>query len=243
MVYLDIRDYIDDYNFFTYNGNDENITFTGKIDKLIINKYYTRLDLSLVLCNQIKYYISGEYSLYEHKLPNNLQELDCEGCGIILLPLLNDKLKRLNCKNNNLYHLPELPNSLISLNCSYNNISELPELPKFLQKLECKNNKLILFPNIPKYIKYINVANNQILELPIIENKNLYLICYNNKFTYLPILPDNITLIYYGIVKYIDYNPNLNFGKDTKIHIQIFGSNEIIDSPDKYNFIMNRIKY
>lgn len=165
---LDICSFINNNNEFIYHG-DENVEFIGKIDHIIINKKYRRLDLYHVQCEKLTYknqhyYMDdsfGDKSISNHILPKNLKILDCSNNRFLKLPSrLPNELKELYCNDCVMEYLPELPNYLQILDCSNNILKHFPILPKYIKKLNIKNNKIEYF-SIPKRLreKNINIIN------------------------------------------------------------------------------------
>ena len=215
---LDICSFINKTNEFIYRGN-ENVEFIGKINHLIINNKYKRLNLYHIQCEKLTYknqhvYIDdsfGDESISNHILPKNLKILDCSYNRFLKLPnRLPNELKELYCNDCNIINLPELPNKLITLECSYNSISKLPKLPDSLQELLCNHNKLIEFPNIPKSLSVLHISDNKIdgindyifdsnIKILNLSNNNIdSIIGVPNKCKYL--YCENLPLIKYGLI-------------------------------------------
>ena len=157
MSSLDIKYFVNEENVFIYNlkGDVSNIRFNGKIDKLIINQFYSKLDLYEVECKELHYeYYHEKDEFWNIILPNSLKELYCNDMNLSNLPeLLNDSLEKLICNNNKLTELHNLPITLKELDISFNDLSKIDRDLPDLVKLYCNNNLLSELPNLPDSLR------------------------------------------------------------------------------------------
>lgn len=198
MQEVNINNYINEDYILKYNDGYDNISFIGKIDKLIIDSKYNKLNLFKLECNTMIYKNQSNNSIINHILPHNLKILIC--CSNSLTNLPNDlpnNITELYCGNNKLKLLPNiiLLNKLKILECSYNELTFLPNLPNSLEKLYCFNNKLTDLYNIPNSLIEFNCSYNQLTLLHNLPDSLKILYCYNNKLNSL-MLPNFIEEIY-----------------------------------------------
>jgi len=113
-------------------------------------------------------------------------------------------LDELDCGGNNLTVLPPLPATLRTLDCSQN-IGLIPSnLPSGLNTLVCQNNNLSSLGILPNSLTYLNCSNNSLTILPALPASLTQLYCENNLLINLPALPGSLDLLYCG------FNPNLS---------------------------------
>ena len=98
------------------------------------------------------------------ELPDNLQELFCDGNKLTSLPKLPNNLEILWCDHNQLTSLPKLPNNLEILWCEHNQLTSLPKLPDNLKELHCQTNQLTSLPKLPDNLKYLYCNHNRFTE-------------------------------------------------------------------------------
>ena len=218
-----------------YIPND--IIIIGKIDGLIIEYKYDRLDLSKIDCNVINYQNQEGESIKNHLLPNSLQKLHCYCNQLTSLPKLPNSLEILCCNNNQLTSLPKLPNSLKELYCAYNQLTSLHDkLPNSLNKLNFCGNRLTSLPKLPNSLEGLYCDHNQLTSLPDFSH-----IDHELELSFIQDLP----------ISFIPYNKNIRLysEEDNKINIEGYPHNPITnqDDLDQYmeyikNYEMNRIK-
>ena len=143
--------YLKTYKLFENNSNE--IYIRSENDWNLVNDSTTKITIDYY-CDKL------------HKLPNSLQELNCENNQLTELSLLPNSLQKLFLDNNQLKELPILPDSLQYLFCSINKLTELPKLPNLLQKLDCDNNKIKKLPNLPNSLQYLYCCHNPLEALP-----------------------------------------------------------------------------
>ena len=215
MQFIDIN-YLLDQTGSLGNYIPDNFTIVGKIDKLIINYKYNKLDLSNIECGEIFYYNQKGESIKNHILPNTLLKLWCYDNLLTSLPDLPNSLQSLICDDNRLLSLPHLPNSLQSLICYDNQLISLPDLPNSLEELHCNNNQLISLPDLPNSLEILDCSNNKLTSLPEPLNVSILLECQNNLFNFLPNLNKLKLMRVNCCIEYIEYEPHYN---NTEINI------------------------
>ena len=193
MEEVDINTLVNNHNYLN-EDIPNNIIIIGKIDGIIINKKFDKLDLSDVECKKLYYRNQKGDDIKNHILPNSL---------IIL-----------NCSNNELTSLPKLPNSLKKLSCYNNQLTSLPKLPNSLKKLLCSHNKLTSFANnqLSNSLKFLYCANNQITSLPDFSNVDHNIELRFNQdlpISYIPYNPYlKLSKFYHNKINIIDYPQN-----------------------------------
>ena len=237
MEEIDINLLVNNDNYLNENIPND-IIIVGKINKLYIEHKYNQLDLSDVGCKKLYYKNQKGESIKNHILPNSLNQLDCSGNELTLLPELPNSLKELRCHGNQLTLLPKLPTSLGYLSCSGNKLTILPDLPNSLGYLYCSFNKLTSFTDtqLPNSLKELYCSHNKLLSLPDFTHIDHDIELYFNQN-----LP----------ISHIPYNPYLKFSKFyiNTINIEGYPHNPITNQKelDKYmdyikNYQLNRIK-
>lgn len=114
--------------------------------------------------NETHLHITLETTYLLDELANytNLEYLNCDRCGLTVLPPLPPLLKILCCSENRLTQLPDLPNGLQVLYCARNQLQYLPPLPSTLQQLHCRKNKLQDLPELPFILGYLTLDGNEL---------------------------------------------------------------------------------
>ena len=244
-VTLDINQFVNNDNEFICELNG-NIKFTGKRDKIVINKKYDELDLSQVECNRIDYNFQEGESIKNHILPNSLKSLYCSNNKLTDLPELPNSLELLYCCGNNLTSLPKLPDSLKELYCYDNKIVSLNDhLPDSLKKLSCYCNMLTYLPNLPNKLQQLYCSKNKLKKLPELPNSLITLFCSNKKLKELPKLPNSLCgLICDNELEKLPENFDINQFSST-LNINIMGFGKIYDKYhyDKYIKSLSAKKY
>jgi hypothetical protein len=127
-------------------------------------------------------------------LPEDLQELHCNNCGIRELPPLPRTLQKLYCQGTLLTTLPELPDGLIALVCYNTPVASLPRLPTTLLDLTCTGTQITTLPELPPNLSKLSCSRNPgLTELPTLPNRLKRLYCYNTAISVIPELPETIT--------------------------------------------------
>ena len=102
------------------------------------------------------------------KLPNTLERLYAEECGLTSLPkLTHTRLKELYTQNNRIYELGDLPPSIEEVYVDGNELKRLPNLadkPK-LREVFASNNKIEEMPVFPEQMEEILLTNNRIKDV------------------------------------------------------------------------------
>lgn len=121
---------------------------------------------------------------------NNIIEIDCTNCDLILLPVkLPSSLEVLLCCMNKLTGLPYLPSSLRLLNANFNQLYTLPQLSHTnLEELYVSKNNLRVIPELPLTLRSLFISHNELESLPKKFPPNLEaLYCNGNKIDQIPL--------------------------------------------------------
>lgn len=174
------------------------------IENLHYHKNITELNCSNVL---IEYFTETF---------DNIEILDCVGCGLKENKYWSNKLLKLNCCSNCITELYGLPTSLEYLrcrnnylqninlsdltkltffDCGYNLLTKLDNLPQELKTLDCSFNRITELCNLPTGLKILHCLNNNLINLDFLPDGLEILSCGNNPIINLDNLPNTIKFL------------------------------------------------